>query len=64
MADTEIRNKESFLTGTEKNEDGSPVKEVLEDGDVVAEIRNKEEFLTGTEKNEDGTPVQEVVKRD
>jgi hypothetical protein len=63
----EIRNKEGFLdqlTGSDKNEDGSPVQEVVEDGDVVAEIHNKEGFLdqlTGSDKNEDGTPVKEVT---
>jgi hypothetical protein len=58
---TEVRNKERFFTGTEKNADGSPVQEVVEDGKPVSEIRNKERFFTGTEKNADGSPVKEVV---
>ncbi len=56
--DTEIRNKESVF-GNEKNEDGSPVQEVVQDGEVVQEIRNKESVF-GNAKNEDGTPVKEV----
>jgi hypothetical protein len=56
--ETEVRNKEGFL-GTEKNDDGTPVKEVVKDGEAVEEIRNKEGFF-GTEKNDDGTPVKEV----
>jgi hypothetical protein len=60
-SDTEIRNKE-HLFGTEKNADGSPVQEVVKDGEVVQEIRNKE-HLFGTEKNADGTPVKEVVSK-
>lgn len=60
---TEIRNKENFLTGTEKNEDGSAVQEVVEDGKPVAEIKNVEHFLTGTEKNEDGSAVKEIVTK-
>jgi len=58
----EIKNKESIM-GNETNEDGSPVKEVRKDGEVVAEIRNKESVF-GTEKNEDGSPVKEIVKKD
>ena len=40
---TEIRNKES-LGGliTEQNADGSPVQEVIQDGEKKAEISNKE----------------------
>ena len=64
--DTEIRNKES-LGGliTEKNADGSPVQEVVKDGEVKAEIHNRES-LGGliTEKNADGTPVKEVTPTD
>jgi len=61
--DKEVRNKESFGgLITEKNADGSPVKEVVEDGEVKEEIRNKESFGgLITEKNADGTPVKEVV---
>jgi hypothetical protein len=62
-ADTEIRNKES-LGGliTEKNADGSPVQEVVQDGEKKAEISNKES-LGGliTEQNADGSPVKEVT---
>ena len=64
--DTEIQNKES-LGGliTEKNADGSPVQEVVQDGEPTAEIHNKES-LGGliTEKNADGTPVKEVTPTD
>jgi len=42
--DTEIRNKESIF-GNETNEDGSPVQEIVKDGDVVAEIRNNESIF-------------------
>lgn len=61
--DREIRNKESFGgLFTEKNADGSPVQEVVEDGEVKAEIHNKESFGgLFTEKNADGTPVKEVT---
>ncbi len=63
---TEIRNKES-LGGliTEKNADGSPVQEIVQDGEVKGEIHNKES-LGGliTEKNADGTPVKEVTPAD
>ena len=62
MADKKIQNKESIF-GNETNEDGSPVQEVLKDGDVIAEIRN-EESIFGNETNEDGSPVKEVVKKD
>ena len=55
---TEIRNKESVF-GNEKNQDGSPVQEVVQDGKPVQEIRNKESVF-GNEKNDDGTPVKEV----
>jgi len=58
-SETEIHNKEG-LFGTEKNDDGSPVKEVVQDGKSVQEIHNKEGIL-GTEKNDDGTPVKEVT---
>ena len=61
MAD-EIRNKESIL-GNETNEDGTPVQEVVKDGDVIAEIHNKESIF-GNEKNEDGSPVKEVISKD
>lgn len=65
MALSTIRNKEDWLTGTEKNRDGSPVQEVVDDdGDVEATITNKEDWLTGTERNKDGTPVQEVEKEE
>lgn len=60
--DTVIQNKESIF-GNETNEDGSPVQEVVKDGDVVAEIHNKESIF-GNETNEDGSPVKEVVKKD
>ena len=60
--DTEIHNKESIF-GNETNEDGTPVKEVVQDGEVIAEIHNKESIF-GNEKNEDGSPVQEVAKKD
>jgi hypothetical protein len=60
--DTEIQNKESIL-GNETNEDGSPVQEVLKDGEVIAEIQNKETIF-GTVTNEDDSPVKEVVKKD
>lgn len=57
----EIRNKEGIF-GTEKNEDGSPVQEVInDDGDREATIENKEGIF-GTEKNEDGSPVKEINK--
>jgi len=62
--DTEIRNKESIITGTETNADDSPVQEVVKDGEVIAEIRNKESIITGTETNADGSPVKEVVSKD
>ncbi|HWM92392.1 MAG TPA: hypothetical protein VN493_16630 [Thermoanaerobaculia bacterium] len=62
MSDTEVRNKETLL-GTVKNTDGSPVQEVVQDGEVVQEIQNKETLL-GTVKNTDGTPVKEVVSKD
>jgi hypothetical protein len=62
---TEIRNKESIMDifGTDKNEDGTPIQEVVEGGQVVAEIRNKESIMDifGADKNEDGSPVKEVV---
>jgi hypothetical protein len=58
---TEIRNEEGLL-GTVENVDGSPVQEVVKDGEVVAEIRN-EEGLLGTVENADGTPVKEVVSK-
>ena len=61
---TEIRNKETFLGIGDKNADGSPVKEVINDeGDVVAEIHDKETFLGIGDKNADGTPVKEVVPK-
>jgi hypothetical protein len=57
---TEIRNKETVF-GTVKNDDGSPVMEVVNaDGDVVQEIHNKETVF-GTVKNDDDTPVKEVT---
>jgi hypothetical protein len=56
---TEVKNKEGIL-GTEENNDGSAVQEVVKDGEKVAEIRNKEGIL-GTEENEDGSPVKVVV---
>ncbi len=59
--ETEIRNKEDFLGIPEKNSDGTPVQEVVKDGEPTAEIRNKEDFLGISEKNSDGTPVKEVV---
>jgi hypothetical protein len=60
---SEIRNKESIF-GTEKNSDGSPVKEVVNDnGDVVQTVENKEGIF-GTEKNSDGTPIKEVKDKD
>lgn len=60
-----IRNKEDWLTGTEKNSDGSPIQEVVDDdGNVAATISNKEDWLTGTEKNDDGTPIKEVKKEE
>jgi hypothetical protein len=46
---TEIQNKETIF-GTEKNADGSPVQEVVKDGEPTPEIHNKE-TLFGTEKN-------------
>jgi hypothetical protein len=60
---SEIRNKETWWGGVEKNSDGSPIQEVVRDGDVVAEIRNSETWWGGTEKNSDGTPVKEIVNR-
>jgi hypothetical protein len=42
--DTEIRNKET-LFGIVKNSDGSPVQEVVQDGEVVQEITNKRRCL-------------------
>ena len=66
MADdknTEIRNKDTILGLDDKNQDGSPVKEVVEDGEVTAEIRNKETILGLDDKNEDGSPVKEVVAK-
>ena len=66
MADepkTEVRNKERVILGTEKNDDGTPVQEVVEDGKPVAEIRNKERVILGTEKNDDGTPVKEIIPK-
>jgi hypothetical protein len=60
-SETEVRNKEGFL-GTETNNDGTPVQEVVKDGEAVQEIRNKEGFL-GTERNNDGTPVKEVTSK-
>jgi hypothetical protein len=60
--DTQIRNKKSIF-GNETNQDGSPVKEVVKDGEVVAEIHNQESMLFGTTKNEDGSPAKEVVKK-
>ena len=56
--DTEIRIKEGIF-GNDKNEDGTPVQEVVQDGEPVKEIRNKESIF-GNEKNEDGTPVKEI----
>ena len=60
---SEIRNKES-LGGliTELNADGSPVQELIKDGEIKAEISNKES-LGGliTEKNADGSAVKEVT---
>jgi len=56
-----IQNAEG-LFGTVENADGSPVREVVKDGKVVAEIRNKE-GLFGTVENADGTPVKEVVSK-
>ncbi len=60
-SETEIRNSEG-LFGTIENADGSPVQEVVKDGEVVAEIRN-EEGLFATVENADGTPVKEVVSK-
>jgi len=60
---SEIRNKESFGgLITELNADGSPVQELIQDGEVRAEISNKES-LGGliTEKNADGSAVKEVT---
>jgi hypothetical protein len=59
--DVEVQNKEGFF-GTETNRDGSPVQEVVQDGEVVQEIANKEGFF-GTETNRDGTPVKEVTSK-
>lgn len=61
---SEIRNKESFLGIGDKNADGSPVKEVVEDGKVIAEISNKESLFGIGDKNEDGSPVQEVREKE
>ena len=60
--DTEIQNKETIF-GTVTNEDGSPVEEVVKDGEVIAEIQNKENIF-GTVTNEDDSPGKEVVKKD
>jgi hypothetical protein len=60
MGDKTIENKEGVF-GTAKNEDGSPVQEVRDDGGKkTAEISNKEGVF-GTAKNEDGSPVKEVT---
>lgn len=59
--DTEIRNKET-LFGIDKNSDGSPIQEVVQDGEVVQEITNKETLL-GIDKNSDGTPIKEVTNK-
>lgn len=60
-SDTEIRNKETMF-GKDKNADGSPIQEVVQDGEAVQEIRNKETFF-GKDKNADGTPIKEVVSK-
>ncbi len=62
--DTEIRNKENILGTTETNTDGSPVQEVVKDGEVTAEIRNKENILGTAETNTDGSPVKTVVPKE
>jgi hypothetical protein len=61
--ETKIQNKETIFGGTVKNSDGSPVEEVVKDGEKTAEIRNKETIFGGTVKNSDGSPVKEVVAK-
>ena len=56
----EIRNKQGFFGVAIKNDDGSPVQEVVEGGKPVQEIRNKE-AIGGTVRNADGTPVKVVL---
>ena len=66
---TEIRNKETFfgqIDGSDNNSDGSPVQEVVNDGEVVAEIHNKETFfgqIDGSDENSDGSPIKEVIPK-
>jgi hypothetical protein len=49
---------------TEKKADGSPVQEIVEDGDAKAEIHNKESFGgLFTERMRMGTPVKEVTPK-
>lgn len=57
---TKIRDKQTEH-GIETNKDGSPVKEIIKRGKVVAEIRNKEGILF-TDENPDGSPVKEIHK--
>jgi hypothetical protein len=57
---TEIRNRESLLGIGGKNEDGSAVKEVVNDeGDTVAEIHNRETLLEVGDENADGSQSAE-----
>jgi len=60
---SEIRNKEFWWGGVDENRDGSPIQEVVENGEVIAEIKNKEIWWGGTEENSDGTPVKEIIKK-
>jgi hypothetical protein len=59
--DTKVRNDEDLLGGTRTNADGSPVKEIVQDDEVVAKIHNDEGLLGDTEANADGSPVLVVT---
>ena len=57
----EIKNKDHIIAPTEKNDDGSPVQEILADGKPIAEIKNSDHIIAPTDKNDDGTPVKVVT---
>jgi len=59
--DIKVRNEEGLFGDTKTNTDGSPVKEVVKDDEVVAKIHNDERLLGGTKTNADGSPVLVVT---
>lgn len=60
--DIEIRNKETLFE-KDTNEDGSPIKEIVVDGEVQAEVINKD-TLFEKDTNEDTGIPQKLIGRE